>query len=299
VNKSFLTYIIFLLVISPLTQVFAQGSKKNAPDSVMVGGRMVLLFSNHTWMYADEALKLRKYDSLFNNNWEKKEIFSYLKEKKNSLDSQFVNLLENGDTFVFPLKTFRFLRGYKSYHSGLDLGTAAGDSIFCVFSGKVRYAEHHRNGYGKLVIVRHYSGLETYYAHLSKILVEPDEYIAAGQCLGLVGATGRATTNHLHFETRYRDRPFDPLRIISLENKSLTADTLLLCDSFFGGATSGTISGGSEPPTGEGQRTHVIRKGDTLYALARKYGTTVEELCRINNISRQAVLRVGKKLRID
>jgi len=299
-NKSILTYTIVLLAIIPLARVFAQGSGMNSPDTVLLEGKKVLLFSNHTWVYADEALKLNKYDSLFKNNWEKKEIFAYLKERKDPLDSQLVNLLENGDRFVFPLRNFRFLRGYKSYHSGLDLGTAAGDSVFCAFSGKVRYAEHHRNGYGKLVIVRHYSGLETFYAHLSKILVEPDEYVAAGQCLGLVGNTGRATANHLHFETRFRDRSFDPLRILSLENKYLTADTLLMCDGFFGGSANSNMSENSRPSTdSEDQRIHVIKKGDTLYALSRRYGTTIEELCRINNISRKAVLRVGRRLRID
>ena len=71
--------------------------------------------------------------------------------------------------------------------------------------GKVRYARY-CSGYGYMVIVRHSSGLEMYYAHLSKILVATDQIVKAGDTVGLGGATGRARGNHLHMEFRLCDR---------------------------------------------------------------------------------------------
>jgi len=106
------------------------------------------------------------------------------------------------------------------YHFGVDIDLETGDSVNCVFDGKVRVAQKSKS-YGYIVVVRHTNGLETYYAHLSKLLVKPGQDIEAGQVLGLGGNTGRSRGSHLHFEVRYRGQPINPNSIIDFQNNRL------------------------------------------------------------------------------
>lgn len=193
--------------------------------------------------------------------------------------------LEECDTvhpFIPPV-TGRFLRGYTYYHDGWDIGLASGEPIVAGLSGKVRYAKY-CSGYGNLVIVRHYSGLEVYYAHLSKFKVTVDQWVEAGDTIGLVGATGRARGPHLHLEFRLCDRSFDVGEIYTLNDtvinlykiKDITARQHL-------------------PPTVE---YYAVKKGDTLSGIARRYGTSVSKLTGLNNISASSILRIGQRIRV-
>ena len=85
------------------------------------------------------------------------------------------------------------------------------------FTRKIRYSKYNDGGFGNLVIIRHYNGLETFYAHLSKLLVYPNQEVIAGDPIGLGGNTGHSYGSHLHFEIRFFDVPFDPERIIDLD----------------------------------------------------------------------------------
>lgn len=85
-------------------------------------------------------------------------------------------------------------------HNGLDIKVYIGDTIRAAFSGKVRMVKYERRGYGKYVVIRHENGLETVYGHLSKQIVDENQYVEAGEPIGLGGNTGRSTGSHLHFE---------------------------------------------------------------------------------------------------
>ncbi len=91
-------------------------------------------------------------------------------------------------------------RGGRS-HTGTDLKTKPNDNILAPFDGEVVFSGNYY-GYGKLIRIKHANGLETYYSHNSKNLVQVGDYVKAGQVIALTGRTGRATTEHLHFETR-------------------------------------------------------------------------------------------------
>lgn len=110
-------------------------------------------------------------------------------------------------------------------HNGVDIRAEVTDTVYSAFDGKVRYAAYNAGGYGNLVVVRHYNGLETYYSHLSKIGVRQNEYVNAGQPLGIAGRTGRATCVHLHFETRFCGIPINPENLINLKKKDTIYDT--------------------------------------------------------------------------
>ena len=95
--------------------------------------------------------------------------------------------------------------------SGVDLTTKPDDNIRAAFDGEVVFSAKYA-GYGNLVRILHGNGLETYYSHNSKNLVKVGDRVKAGDVIALTGRTGRATTEHLHFETRINGRAYDPSR---------------------------------------------------------------------------------------
>lgn len=95
-------------------------------------------------------------------------------------------------------------------HEGLDLGGRHGDNIYTSCNGKVVDVAFVK-GYGKTVVVYHGGGWSSLYAHLSKYKVKRGQELKAGEVLGLMGRTGRAQANHLHFEIRKGSDPLDPL----------------------------------------------------------------------------------------
>jgi murein DD-endopeptidase MepM/ murein hydrolase activator NlpD len=102
-------------------------------------------------------------------------------------------------------------------HTGADIKMNRGDTIYATFYGTVTRAKYYY-GYGNMVTIEHGNSLETSYAHLSEFLVKYGETLVKGQPVGLAGSTGRATTNHLHFEIREGNKPFDPELVFDFEN---------------------------------------------------------------------------------
>jgi len=147
----------------------------------------------------------------------------------------------------------------------------------------VRYASY-CHGYGKLVIIRHFSGMEMYYAHMSQIKVKPGQWVEPGDIIGLVGATGHARGSHLHMEFRVCDRALD---IADYYTKDDTVVNLYKIKQ--------TTIKESQPSTAT---YHVVVKGDTLYAIALHFGTTVNNLCTLNHISKTSTLRIGQNLKV-
>jgi murein DD-endopeptidase MepM/ murein hydrolase activator NlpD len=101
-----------------------------------------------------------------------------------------------------------------------------------MFDGVVRMSKYY-NGYGNCVVVRHYNGLETLYAHLSKLDVRPGNLVNAGQLLGLGGSTGHSTGPHLHFEIRFLGRPLNPSVVVDFPNETVKIDTLNIESKIF------------------------------------------------------------------
>ncbi len=108
---------------------------------------------------------------------------------------------------------YRYIFGSYSWHSGVDIGAARGTNIVAADGGKVTYAGT-RGTYGKLVIITHDDGSQTYYAHCSSILVKKGDKVYQGQTIAKVGSTGRSTGPHLHFEIRINGKTVNPLNYI-------------------------------------------------------------------------------------
>jgi hypothetical protein len=107
--------------------------------------------------------------------------------------------------------TDRFGPRGSRFHTGIDYPASHGAAVSSARSGRIRFAGWHNGGYGKLVVIRHGSGVFTWYAHLSRIDVRRGQRVSGGARIGAVGSTGFSTGPHLHFEVRYRGAATDPL----------------------------------------------------------------------------------------
>ena len=116
--------------------------------------------------------------------------------------------------WAYPLKGAHVISPYggKRRHAGTDIKRQPGDPIYAAFDGQVVLSGTHF-GYGLCIVIRHSNGFETLYSHQSKNNVRVGDWVKAGQQIGIVGRTGRATTEHCHFEMRCNGRPFDSSRV--------------------------------------------------------------------------------------
>ncbi|MBA3696086.1 MAG: M23 family metallopeptidase [Methylotenera sp.] len=116
----------------------------------------------------------------------------------------------NSSSFGWRLDPFN---GHKAFHEGLDFPANIGDPIYAAADGIVSASEQTPD-YGKLVKIDHGSGLETRYAHASKLLVKVGERVEKGQKIAEVGNTGRSTGPHLHYEIRLNGNALDPRKYL-------------------------------------------------------------------------------------
>ncbi len=134
---------------------------------------------------------------------------------KNTLpNSSPVEVAFNSSSFGWRIDPFN---GHKAFHEGLDFTAAVGTPIYAAAGGIVSTAEQTPD-YGKIVKIDHGSGLETRYAHASKIFVRAGERVEKGQKIAEVGSTGRSTGPHLHYEIRLAGNPLDPRKYLKAAN---------------------------------------------------------------------------------
>ena len=272
----------------------------------------VVLFANSTWKYIRNRA-VQKDSTIFEKYWDNEKLFPYKDVEYSSLPKSLViDLVDSTNGYHTPYKPSPIRSRYGPRrgraHQGVDLALKAGEKIYATFSGRVRVSQYNKGGYGNLVIIRHDNGLETFYGHLSERMVEPNQWVEAGQVIGLGGSTGRSTGPHLHFETRYYGQSFDPERLIDFKSGTLCRETFLLKRSYFSiysragqdfeDEIANEEQDKKEQAEREAMRYHKIRSGDTLGAIARKYGTTVNNICRLNGIKSTTILRIGRTLRV-
>jgi murein DD-endopeptidase MepM/ murein hydrolase activator NlpD len=228
-------------------------------------------------------------------------------------DSATVYLLDDWNCgFTMPYTgtiTSEFGWRRRRPHYGTDIGLHTGDTVVAAFDGKVRIARF-MGGYGNVVIIRHNNGLETVYAHLSKILVQPEEAVVSGMQIGLGGNTGHSYGSHLHFEIRYLGKAIDTEDLVDYQKNELKNNSFVIYKSDFNAkydlrsihAHQVTSRSHAAPVThykaSSGGGVVYVRKGDTLDKIARRNHTTVVTLCKKNGIKSTKVLKLGQKLRV-
>ena len=273
----------------------------------------VILYSNNSWKYVRNR-EIAKDSTIFEKYWDTTTLFPYREVDMSGMPkSVVIDLVDSLTSYHCPYQGSVHPRGKygprrRRQHQGVDLPLKTGDPVYATFCGRVRISQYNKGGYGNLVIIRHDNGLETYYGHLSERMVEPGQWVEAGQIIGLGGSTGRSTGPHLHFETRYYGQSFDPERLIDFKNGTLSRETFLLKKSFFSIYSNAGQDFEDEIANEEqdkkeaakkaAMKYYKIRSGDTLGAIARRHGTTVANICRLNGIKSTTILRIGRSLRV-
>jgi murein DD-endopeptidase MepM/ murein hydrolase activator NlpD len=230
------------------------------------------------------------------------------------------------DTFRISLKNFcmptdsrvltsNFGSRWGRQHKGLDIKVYIGDTIRAAFDGRVRVVRYEGRGYGKYVVIRHDNGLETYYAHLSKQLVSEDQDVRAGDPIGLGGNTGRSTGSHLHFETRLCGMALNPALMFDFRNQDVVDDYFTFHKSSYQRESQiATRLRGANVGSGEDvelataapaasyaqeSRFHKVKKGETLFSIAKKRGTTVDTIMKLNHLKKNSKLKAGQILKFN
>jgi murein DD-endopeptidase MepM/ murein hydrolase activator NlpD len=117
--------------------------------------------------------------------------------------------------------------GEGTFHTGIDLAAPSGTPVHVTADGVVLSA-HWAGGYGKLIVVDHGNGIQTYYAHLSRLSVMAGEEVRAGQLIGYSGSTGRSTGPHMHYEVRLAGTPVNPYKFLSKADRPAPAQSASL-----------------------------------------------------------------------
>lgn len=320
-------FLVFIIIISLSLCVFSQNKAElKAIDTVKSGNFDVVIFENQTWQYInhDSIILLKKFQdsvnfcnyiksnrlikadstTVFSEKWDTINIFAYGGiDYSRAQDSLAIVLIDENRNFAIPdtglvQGGFGWRRGRR--HNAVDINLNYGDTVVAAFDGIVRYSRWNSGGYGYLVIIRHYNGLETYYAHLSKLKCSLNQEVKAGQLIGLGGSTGRSYGPHLHFETRYKGNPLDPALVFDFENKKLRSDTLILVPEVFSYIGKNSYSGNTYAASTIQKSTdgmHYVCSGDSLWAISRSYGVSIQTLCSINGITENTTLQIGQKIR--
>ncbi len=314
----------FSYAVLLIATVFSLELKAQTPiDTIVTSDGPIVVFSNLSWSY----IKDLEFDGVLNPQLEasvsacndqlshpwnnhkcypsEKQNNSHLRRLKDTLWLCVVD--EEHQEFEMPfdgLVTSRY--GYRKgrYHNGIDIDLEVGDTVKSAWAGRVRYAQYNKGGFGNLVIIRHYNGLETFYAHLSNLMVQPNQEVKAGEAIGLGGNTGRSRGSHLHFEVRFYDAPINPEEVIDFKNQRIKKENLLLhADIFRPGAkpsdaVTKRYNSKALANSDKSNKYYRVQSGDTLSRIASRHGTSVSKLCRLNGIRASSTLNIGRTLRV-
>ncbi|MBR5568631.1 MAG: peptidoglycan DD-metalloendopeptidase family protein [Bacteroidales bacterium] len=271
----------------------------------------VILYGDNTWQY----YKMPSYQTVtgvFDEYWSSTGTNPYGVELADLPSQWSIWCVDSLDQYHCPYQGDVYYRGKFGIrrgrrHQGVDLPLKTGDPIYATFTGKVRISKYW-GAYGNVVVIRHENGIETFYAHLSKRLVEQDDWVNAGDVIGYGGSTGRSTGPHLHYETRYQGFAFDPQWLIDFKTGQLRHRLFVLKKKYFNiysnyeqdfdDEAKNEEDDKKEDAEREAMRWYTIKSGDTLSRIAINNNTTISELCRLNGISRNATLKIGKKIRV-
>lgn len=318
-------YLKKLLIAALLLPCIANAQSRHPIDTLTSRDSLfqVVIFDDKSWSYLQPDSLYVCLDSndvdFFSKDWNENTLSSFhltIEELADDIIIDFDSLGTFCCPYVGKISSHYGIRKGRR-HTGTDLTLNYGVPIYAAFEGKVR-ASMYNTGYGNIVIIRHANGMETYYGHLSSRIVREGDWVQAGDIIGMGGNTGRSTGPHLHFETRYLGFPFDPCRIIDFENGRLLASKFDLNKIYFD-KDSKYIDGGNNaadrlvevkdstgvttkvmptPPPKPQKVYYKVKSGDNLTRIANKYHTTVGQLCKLNGISKDATLQIGKTLRV-
>ena len=201
------------------------------------GNKQEIQRQTAAYPYISESYEIPAY-GLYQKYWDTVNIRSKMLEIPFSNDRLMLMLVQDANNpFVMPCQFEKIKTTYGEtknggFHPGIDLKTEPQTLVKSCFDGVVRMATYYGD-YGLMVVVRHYNGLETVYAHLDKLCVTPHQIVKAGQVIGQTGTTGNTKECILHFETRFMNEYFDPELVIDFEEEDVLQNNMALMSRDF------------------------------------------------------------------
>lgn len=201
------------------------------------------------------------------------------------------------------------------FHPGVDLAVKSDSPVRSCFDGVVRVARIYGD-YGRMVVVRHYNGLETVYANLSKIWVKPGQILQAGDIIGASGKAHKNGAEQLHFETRFMNACFDPSLFIDLDYMELKDNTLVLNEEDLAfpkeareeekvkeegvkaKEQKNNVYNETKQNQPEQAEYHIVKAGETMYRISVQHKVPLSKLLQLNNMKETDVIDIGQKIRV-
>nr|WP_321235006.1 M23 family metallopeptidase [uncultured Psychroserpens sp.] len=194
-------------------------------------------------------------------------------------------------------------------HRGIDIDLITGDSLYAMFDGIVRMSRYSR-GHGRTVVVRHYNGLETVYAHLSAYGVKENDTVAKGQYLGKGGTSGNARGSHLHLVVNYKGISINPEYLFEFNEKNkVRASELWVTKKW----TRPIVHNSKRQSKMQlllseeeaiaslikQQSIYIVKRGDTLSRISKRNNVSIASLCKTNSLKRNSIIKIGQKIVIE
>jgi murein DD-endopeptidase MepM/ murein hydrolase activator NlpD len=194
-------------------------------------------------------------------------------------------------------------------HQGIDIDLVTGDSLFAMMDRIVRMAVYN-GGLGHAVVIRHFNGLETTYAHMSRYGVKVNDTVRKGQYIGRGGRSGNARGSHLHLVVSYKGQYIHPEYLFDFsETNAIRSREIWVTrpwtQAFYYSSRRSpeldliTTEEDYLAYADRERRLYTVKKGDTLTRISRRNNISIEALCKSNAIQRNSVLRVGQQLVIE
>lgn len=267
--------------------------------------------------FIQETYQIPGY-SLYDQYWDTEHICSRRLAIPFGGNSLRVILVQsNNNSFFYPcignntvVAAYGMTKG-GHFHPGVDLAVKEGSPVKCCFDGVVRMARIYGD-YGRVVVVRHYNGLETVYANLGKIMVKPGQILQAGDIIGSSGRAQKTGAEQLHFETRFMNESFNPAMFIDFDYMELINNTLILNETDLVSQEEKKeiikdeekkkeVRENTEEKTQEntGQTEyHIVKAGETMYRISVQYHIPLAKLLQMNNMKETDVIDIGQRIRV-
>ena len=304
-HRKYWIFLLSLLPLGALAQNEGVETDLESDSTIHFGGGEEEEFSNDPlfsessldlglWDVNDSLRNIPAYDTYC--HWDTRNLFLHKTAQTNLIDTVSFTLCRETCDFEYPVQgalTSDFGPRHGRMHCGVDIDLETGDNVAAAFEGMVRISEYH-SSYGNVVVIRHPNGLETLYAHLSQRKVKPGDYVEAGTLIGLGGNTGRSYGAHLHFEVRYLGEPLNPNKILDVTTMKLRDWEVDIVKKDF---DHSKLVAKNTASSNKAKKFHTVKSGETLSSIARKRGTSIKAICKLNGISQKKVIRPGQKLR--
>lgn len=263
--------------------------------------------------------------SLYDKYWDTENLCSrHLSIPFEGNPLRIILVQSNNNPFFFPCIGATAVNNvygeYKNeFHPGVDIVVKGGSPVKCCFDGVVRMAKIYGD-YGRVVVVRHYNGLETVYANLSKIMVKSGQILQAGDIIGASGKSSKTGAEQLHFETRFMNECFNPSLFIDFDYMELKENTLVLKEEDLQIQEKAKEEAGlkskqeilknesniqkkaqaterQEQNSGNAEY-YTVKAGDTMYRISIQHHISLAKLLQMNNMKETDVIDIGQRIRV-